>query len=192
LPYFKRTDILFGNLENMLTDVEGVPKRFESIYLKGSPKAVEGLQNAGFNVLNMANNHAMQHGHEVLKQTERVLQKNGIKTVGVRGNNMAIFEFPFIKLAFLGYCSDQQYEKETHYVEPIDMDRISKDMQECKADGVNYIVVSLHWGNEFLDRPSHEQVRSVKDYRLWSKSYSRPPFPRTSGDRTLQKRYYCL
>jgi poly-gamma-glutamate synthesis protein (capsule biosynthesis protein) len=106
----------------------------------------------------LANNHALQHGEAALKGTIELLDRRGIKYVGVRGCNSAVFDFGFTKIGFLGYCSDQQYEKANIFVEPIDLAGLSRDVQELKRSGINFIVVSLHWGGEFVHRPSPSQI----------------------------------
>ncbi|PIV45302.1 MAG: hypothetical protein COS25_00520, partial [Candidatus Nealsonbacteria bacterium CG02_land_8_20_14_3_00_37_10] len=58
--YLKGADIVFGNLEGVISD-KGI--KVGSIYsFRANPKAIEGLIFAGFNVLSLANNHAFDYG----------------------------------------------------------------------------------------------------------------------------------
>jgi poly-gamma-glutamate synthesis protein (capsule biosynthesis protein) len=152
-------DIVFGNLENML----GIPltgtSRFEDRYLIGNPECVEELGSAGFNVLNLANNHALQHGRETLEATVSRLDERGIRHVGVRGQNTAIFDVRGMRIGIAGYCSDPQYEKGSGHLDLIDLEHIAAKIESFRSVGVDVIVLSMHWGDEFIDRPSAEQVR---------------------------------
>jgi len=62
--YLKEADIVFGNLEGIVSD-KGI--KVGSIYsFRADPKAIEGLSFAGFNVLSLANNHALDYTREAL------------------------------------------------------------------------------------------------------------------------------
>ena len=155
-------DIVFGNLENMLLDAEDATGLFERRYLRGRKKDGEGLVEAGFTVMNLANNHALQHGPLGLQQTIRTLEENGIKHIGLRGHDAAICEIGARRIGVLGCCDDQQYELHTEYVELIDLAKISSNVARLKGAGVDRIIVSLHWGDEFVSYPSPGQVRLAR------------------------------
>lgn len=160
-PILNEANITFCNLENMLLDKVNGKKstgRFESRYLRGSKECAETLRYAGFNIVNLANNHALQHGIDGLDGTIDLMNQYNIKHIGIKDNNFAVFDFGYIKIGFLGYCSDQQYEKEKIYLEPINLKQISQDIDSLKESGVSFIVVSLHWGDEFVQRPSRKQI----------------------------------
>jgi len=159
-PALRDADVIFCNLENMLLDVVGETNRFEDKYLRGSKECVEALKCVGFNIVNLANNHALQHKTTGFYGTIDLLDRHDIKHIGVRGHNYAEFDFGSIKLGFLGYCSDQQYETEIDYVEPLNLSRISQDIGSLKKSGINFIVISLHWGTEFVQKPSLKQIET--------------------------------
>ncbi len=160
-PIFKGADIVFCNLENMLLDRldDGLDTgRFEDIYLRGAKECAGALASAGFNIVNLANNHALQHGEDGLYGTIELLDGLGIKHVGVSGRNRVVFDAGDMKIGFLGYCSDQQYMTCKRYVEPLDPGLIESDIRELKSQGVDVIVLSFHWGEEYVDAPSLEQI----------------------------------
>ena len=71
-------DIIIGNLEAILSDKNKNIFSINSMSLRGSPKSVEGLKYAGFNVLSLANNHSLEHGYESLYETMDLLNDNVI------------------------------------------------------------------------------------------------------------------
>src|ERR1700737_4467536 len=75
------TDIAIGNLEGPLTTCNsaGPPWRFG---LHGHPAYAPILQEAGIQVVSLANNHAMDHGWVGLQETLRHLKSSGIRYVG--------------------------------------------------------------------------------------------------------------
>jgi poly-gamma-glutamate synthesis protein (capsule biosynthesis protein) len=164
-PTLRKADIAFCNLENMLLDKLDRKERvvrFEDKYFRGRKESINALKHGGFNIVNIANNHALQHGPDVLYGTTKLLDEAKIKHIGVSGSNEAIFNFDIMRIGFIGYCDDQQYEKTHIYVEPIDLNQIGLDIKTLKRAGVGYIVVSLHWGDEFIDKPSAEQVETAR------------------------------
>ncbi|PJF31706.1 MAG: hypothetical protein CUN51_01840 [Candidatus Thermofonsia Clade 1 bacterium] len=103
-------DLTVGNLECVLSDL-GAPARKR--YPLRCAEALEALRWAGFNVLSLANNHAMDFGGEALLDMIRRLNNVGIATVGagadLRGaRTPAVLLRNGIRIAFLGYVNVPQ------------------------------------------------------------------------------------
>ena len=79
---FAKADIVFGNLETILSDY-GKTNSCESLILRGKPDFIEQLKRAHFSVLNVANNHIQQHGEQCFLDTVSILQQNRIKVIGI-------------------------------------------------------------------------------------------------------------
>ncbi len=69
---FRSKDILFGNLETVLSD-QG-EKALKAVVLHSPPEKVRYLKDAGFDILNIANNHIMDKGVEGFDETLKVLK----------------------------------------------------------------------------------------------------------------------
>ena len=67
LSELRGSDILFGNLEGPLTDRTSRFPRVNALH--ASPQMAETLAQVGFNVLSLANNHAVDFGRAGLEQT---------------------------------------------------------------------------------------------------------------------------
>ncbi|MDW8299024.1 MAG: CapA family protein [Anaerolineae bacterium] len=103
-------DLTVGNLECVLSDL-GAPAHKR--YPLRCAQALEALRWAGFDVLSLANNHAMDFGSEALLDTIKRLRSVGIATVGA-GVNIQAARAPAVllsngvRVAFLGYVNVPQ------------------------------------------------------------------------------------
>lgn len=153
-------DILFGNLETILSDAGFKKNSFNLSQLRGLPVMAEVLRKVGFNVINVANNHLMQYGKDPFFETCNFLKKNGIKVIGLRGtgvwnSNPEIMDFDGFKIGFLGYADPDNYGHEPMFSLKIKKNIINDVIHLKKL--VDRVVVSLHWGDEFIRSPSLEQ-----------------------------------
>jgi len=161
--FLRDADIVFANLEAVLSAYDKKSRRLDTTIIRGQPEAVKGLQYAGINIVSLANNHIMQHGQKALEETIGVLDKAGIKYIGVdipklNVVNKAIFNIGGISLCFLGYNQrpQQYYIDEPVYV-TADLDKIIFDIDRARKE-YDIIIVSMHWGEEFVDCPASWQV----------------------------------
>lgn len=154
----KNADITFGNLECVLSDIGVDQANHKTVQLRGAETSMSGLTNAGFDVLSIANNHILEHGEKSLIRTKKLLYDNGIQAVGAseskrKSREPVILSRNGVSFGFLAYCLVRD---ETAYCSVEDSHDIINDVRKAKND-VDILVVSLHWGNEFVRKPSPEQ-----------------------------------
>ena len=82
-------DLRVGNLESPLVDRNpevkpALPRK--GVHHRGSLKGIEGLKYAGFDIMQLANNHMNDYGDAGVQSTVRALTNAGIDFVGLRGN----------------------------------------------------------------------------------------------------------
>jgi hypothetical protein len=145
LPYLQGKDIIFGNLEGPLTD-RGAPAKDtstgRSFCFRTPPSYGEVLKDAGFNILSLANTHAMDYGPEGRAQTTEVLDALGISHAGAPGE-IAYREvrgkrFAFIALAPNRGCQDIN-----------DIEGAAELVKKAKEnDQGTLVIVSMHGGAE--------------------------------------------
>lgn len=121
--YLKASDLVFGNLESVVSDKGANTKSYlESIgygvSLRADPGTIEGLKYAGFDVLNLANNHSGDYGFEALEDSLTRLSSAGISYVGAGKNyreahSAVIKVINGTKIAFLGYSNTPMYADAT-------------------------------------------------------------------------------
>lgn len=161
----QQADIAFCNLEGVISDVELKPESFESFAFRGSPEMAEGLKEAGFNIVNIANNHIMQHGVNAFNETISALKKVGIKPLGINIEDNTFSSSPIIidsngiKAGFLGYSLVKEAYSPDYVPYSVGQaDAIRKDIREL-SQVVDFVLVSCHFGTEAMKNPSKAEVR---------------------------------
>lgn len=162
---FKDKDILFGNLETVLSD-KG-KKVEKAVLLYTFPKKVEYLKDARFDILNVANNHIMDLGPEGFTETLEVLNQSDLKFIGAGNRKFnqpyIIIERKGIKFGFLGYCEyGFKNCKEDLFINKVDENDITKQIKNLKLK-FDIIIISLHWGNENVFYPSLAQIKLARN-----------------------------
>jgi poly-gamma-glutamate capsule biosynthesis protein CapA/YwtB (metallophosphatase superfamily) len=171
----RAADITVGNLESALGDIgDPVAKGYP---FRAPPAAAQSLALAGFDVLSLANNHAMDYGPQALLQGIALLQDQGISVVGAGENEAAarrahIRQVNGIRLAFLGYVHvpvewrgfDTQSWTATETAPGVawgDPEGIATDVRAARQQA-DLVVVILHSGYEYVLQPSPPQVAAAR------------------------------
>jgi poly-gamma-glutamate synthesis protein (capsule biosynthesis protein) len=99
-------DVRIGNLECALTDRS--TSEHKKYPLQAPPEAAQALSLGKFDVVSLANNHAMDYGYQGLTDSQNYLNQYGVATVGAGANSTAahtpvILERNGLRLAFLAY-----------------------------------------------------------------------------------------
>jgi len=148
-PLLAGHDVVFGNLEGPLTELDRSPKCPKPrrggrpcFAFRTPPRYAARLAEAGFTAVNVANNHSLDFGMEGLDNTLEVLDAAGIEAVG--GERVAVFDVAGKSVAVAGFS----YSLRTRYVNPIrDIDAARKIVAELK-EMYDLVVVSFHGGAE--------------------------------------------
>ena len=152
---FRNGDIVFGNLEAPIsnhTDKNG----FEANFFRADPYVIKGLKNAHFDALSVANNHIMEHGEGAFWSTINSLKENNITPVGV-ANKTEILEVNGFKIAILAYSFIDDFISNPLYNKVCSEKKIFEDIKNIRKS-VDLVILSLHWGYEYVPFPSPEQV----------------------------------
>lgn len=152
----KQSHIVFGNLEGPLTHADHAPVAKKYLYRSPPEKVAPALLNAGFNVVSLANNHAMDQGVEGLKHTLDALDLVGIKHTGA-GMNLAEARKPAIleshgaRVAFLAYTltfPEEFWATNDRPGSPFGHEaHVRADVVAARTQA-DIVLVSFHWGQE--------------------------------------------
>ncbi len=162
---FRSSDMVFGNLECVLSDTGLDNSRIESRIMRAAPESVRLLENGCFSLLSVANNHIMQQGSACFSDTVTTLLDQGIAPVGVAGRDMhcipAFRVCGGIRFGFLGYCLRPEKYAETPLYARAGVLQI---LDEIEAVGrrCRFVIVSLHWGDEYVDCPASWQIQAAR------------------------------
>lgn len=159
---FQTHDMVIGNLECVLSDIGRREQSLASLELRGRPDDALSLVDAGFTALAMANNHILQHGVEAFDSTVQHLIKAGIAPFGLLATdqhgpvpvivNLRGVEFSLVANSF----RPEQYATSNDRYAQCDADALCKTINGEVTAG-RIVIVSLHWGWEYLQSPSSEQ-----------------------------------
>jgi hypothetical protein len=151
-----RADLQMGNLEQPLTNDTGVskcppppagtspPPKATCFAFRAPPAYAAVLRDAGFKVLNLANNHAYDFGAEGNRQTRSALETTGLAHTGAPGE-IAIVEAKGIKIAVLGFSSYPWSQS------VVDVDAGAALVKQAKTRA-DLVVVHMHVGAEGADK----------------------------------------
>ncbi|HEY6010923.1 MAG TPA: CapA family protein, partial [Nitrospirota bacterium] len=141
-PTLQSADIVFGNLEAVIAGDGSAPAFPEKPYSFHADKAAaRSLGKAGFHLLGLANNHALDYGPSALFETRRLLREQGIVDFGagkdiIDARRPAVLSKNGVRFGVLGYGvahSRAVYaKKDKTGIAPIIMEHIQKDIQTLR------------------------------------------------------------
>ncbi|MEZ2237179.1 CapA family protein [Microcoleus sp.] len=143
-PHLKGADILFGNFESTMTDHPYSSKGGGGGMLfafRTPPSYAKILKDAGFNILNIANNHSYDFNEQGFKDTIKNIDSNGMKAVGKR-DQIVYKNVKGVNFAFIGFSN--YGEVHNSLLELKAGAEVVKKAKE-KAD---IVVISVHAGAE--------------------------------------------
>jgi poly-gamma-glutamate synthesis protein (capsule biosynthesis protein) len=164
----KKADILFGNLESVISDKGRKVGSINSF--RADPKAIEGLNFAGFDIVSVCNNHSLDYTNEAMEDSFKRLEEAGVEYVGGGLNEEEAFspkvlEAKNTKIGFLAYCNlgsklwrAGENSSGIAFVSDADLEKIKADIAEAKKQ-VDVLVVSFHWGDEYASIPNSSQEK---------------------------------
>jgi poly-gamma-glutamate capsule biosynthesis protein CapA/YwtB (metallophosphatase superfamily) len=101
--FMKRADLATGNLEGTLGS-GGPPKcRGNCFSFQAPARYARVLRRAGLQLVNLANNHALDYGATGLRMTISALRRVGIARAGLRGR-ITVKRVAGVRLAFVGFA----------------------------------------------------------------------------------------
>ena len=134
--FLKKGDITLINLETPLT--KGCPLQTEGFTFCGNARHIEGIKFAGVDSVSIANNHIDNYGIIGRNETISILEKNKIGWSGF--NNLDIQKVNGISFGFLSYNAVGN---------KLDIDTVKNEIKNSDKK-VDVLVVSIHWGDEYV------------------------------------------
>jgi poly-gamma-glutamate capsule biosynthesis protein CapA/YwtB (metallophosphatase superfamily) len=166
-------DFTIGNLECAIG--EGGTRASKAYTFLAPPESASLLGNAGFDLLSLANNHSLDFGPEVFRQTLGLLEENDIRVVGGGSNETRAraplrFEIGGVRIAFLAYV-----DVPTEYLSQFDTriwsagpdvpgiawaedEKVKRDIQSLEAE-TDLTIVLFHFGTEGMGTPDKRQIQ---------------------------------
>jgi poly-gamma-glutamate capsule biosynthesis protein CapA/YwtB (metallophosphatase superfamily) len=141
-PLLRGADITFGNLEGPLTEGGASTKSGANSYsFRTPPRYGKYYKDAGFDILNMANNHANDFGPRGRNSTVKTLDSLGIAHAGASKTDVAQVTVHGTRVAFVAFAHNQV----SLNVNDIPAARAAVRAAATRAD---IVIVSFHGGAE--------------------------------------------
>ncbi len=137
-------DVTFGNLEGCFLNEGGAPKACKSgcYFFRMPDKYVNHLLDAGFDVMNIANNHMGDFGQEGRMNTVKVLRDADLNFAGLKDIcETTQFEINGIKYGFCGFAPNSGTVKITEI-------QYAKKLVSALNSVCDVVIVSFHGGAE--------------------------------------------
>lgn len=162
----RSADLAVANLEGPVSD-RGVNQGSKYSFRFEPRGTMRALTFAGFDVINLANNHIWDWGTAALLDTLTHLRSAGIQTIGAganqaEANQPAIATLGDARVGFLGYTTLYPKSLEATAtragVSSPQLSLITAQIADLKANqNIDLVVVSLHWGIEYEDHSTTSQ-----------------------------------
>lgn len=154
-PYLADADITFGNLEGAVSDLgHNVGSKFS---FRMNPLVIPALKSAGFDIVSFANNHVGDWTKLAFDDTRARLTEAGVLYTGA-GDTKALAQTPTIiekagmKIGFLGFSDVGPIwlaaKEDSSGILLVNDDEFTESITNAKSL-VDYLVVSIHWGEEY-------------------------------------------
>lgn len=161
-PWLAGADLAISNLETTLAG-----KPYSGYPAFSSPdELVNGMLNAGIDIVGTANNHCCDRGRNGIERTTSILDSLGMMHMGTYKNaeaygktNPRIINTRGFRLAFLNYTygTNGIPVPENNVVSLIEKDRMQSDMKAAGDSAVDMKIVFIHWGEEYQRAPNDFQ-----------------------------------
>lgn len=171
LPYTQAADYSIVNLESpVVQSFSAKPIDKSGPRLKCSPKAIESLVYAGFDMVTLANNHFYDYGEEGVEDTLQTCEAYDIDVIGGGRNlyeaSMTVYkQIKGVRFAFINCCEHEFSiaEATSGGANPINPVKQYYAIREAK-NRADKIIVIVHGGFEHYQLPSS---RMVETYRFF-------------------------
>ncbi|WP_345243118.1 CapA family protein [Pontibacillus salipaludis] len=165
-PLFKKSDYTVVNLETPITSaMTPFPKLYN---FKASPLLLDGLSNAGVDLVSLANNHTLDYNVQGLLDTFKALEDKNMAYIGAGHNQKEAYQEQRISiknqtvaiLAFSEVLPDLSWYAGKHtpgVASGYQLDRVLSIVDKVKKE-VDYVLVYYHWGDEKVHLPNKDQT----------------------------------
>lgn len=149
---FSGTYDVFANDDLSLVNLEGVftnsrKAAVKTFTFRAPPEYADILVQGSIEAVNLANNHTMDYLERGLKDTKAALDARGIAYC--QSYEPTVVEAKGLRIALLGL---------TYPLRKVHLKALYSDIEAFRAQGIDLIVVSFHWGKELSLKQNLDQV----------------------------------
>ncbi len=148
-------DIWVGNFEGVASSTSD-NQGFYAKTFRVEPEVLSRLRHMDY--YGFANNHAMEHGSEAYNETVKALESYESKVFGTESKRSCVFEHQNNLVSLTGLCLriEESDHKPLYWYNP-EYTEIKNELLALPSEA--FKVLFVHWGNEFINRPSSQQKK---------------------------------
>jgi len=155
-------DINVCNLECVLSDTSDKLIPFSEV-MRAPVDFIRILKENNIHLVNLANNHTMDHGLQAFNEMRSALNEAGIKIIldnyTFHEEENVIISINGLSVGFIGYYIEETINAEEYSVL---ITRIHKELALI-SESCDKVVLSLHWGHEYTSNPMSWQINLAKE-----------------------------
>ena len=137
-----------------------------------SPEEIgDNMVDLGFNLVSLANNHSLDKDEIGILNSNKYWKEKNVITAGTYSswnerNDIKVYEKNGIKYAFLAYTTTTNGlsipKGKEYLLNKYSQEQVKEDIDKVK-DKVDVIIVSMHWGDEYVFEPT-ESEKEIAQY----------------------------
>ena len=190
-PRLRALQLAVGNLEFPVDSTLPVGPEPGTVRFNGSPAHLDAIADAGFDVLQVANNHANDRGLAGLLRTLAALEGRGIQAVGgaespsaldqqavvrnVSGIRLGFRAYTIPPNTYLDSLGVPEWASRDLPIHALDFDHwrgadreygrgmFRRHASQARNAGAEFVIALVHWGREYYLAPSEAQRRAAHD-----------------------------
>jgi len=151
-----KPDFIFANLEGPISDTNYTNPGTAMVF-NFRPEVIDTLKKYGFNLLNLANNHAYDMGDYGMEQTRINLTEAGLHhfgdAAGIRPETTWTTTLKDTTLTFFGLNDTLQNR--------LNFEELNDQILAAEATA-DFTIVTIHWGAEYQHEPGTKQVEQAR------------------------------
>jgi poly-gamma-glutamate capsule biosynthesis protein CapA/YwtB (metallophosphatase superfamily) len=180
-PFIADADLGICHLETPLSEDNTGLTQPRTLVFNSPREVATGLSSAGFDGCDFASNHSWDRGLDGLGQTIGVLEEDGLGYAGPhadesRAGEPAVYDLGDVTVAHLAYSytmlnnwgpntdvpSDAPWASRAMWP-VVEADGIAADARAAREAGADLVVLSMHWGQEYVVAPTEDQRRLARE-----------------------------
>nr|WP_314930056.1 CapA family protein [Shuttleworthia satelles] len=161
-PLISSADLAIGDFEGVVTE-QVKPAGYPNFNAPG--QVVSAIKDAGFDVMDLANNHILDQGIHGALDTRQAFEDAGISTIGIKDDKDSILirEVKGIKVAILGFSYGYNNKngagkgvtavQRQQYMQMLDENYVKEKIQTARQQA-DLVIVMPHKGTEYSEKVS--------------------------------------
>jgi Bacterial capsule synthesis protein PGA_cap len=160
-PYIRGADLALCHVETPMTPA--APTGYPTF--NTPPELATAIAQTGWRACSTAATHSLDQGQAGVDDTIRALDRAGVAHTGTFSSSAAqrtplIMTVKGVRVAFLAYTELTNGIPSPHpwSVNRANAAQILADAHRARLDGAQVVIVNLHWGDQYVARPSSFQL----------------------------------